>query len=83
MTQQKLHRNALSLSRKTSDCLVSLYKKVHLYEHIILFAHGFCRSGLLKMLTNKGILVTNSSHRISKPYKPDYNKFVMPVLHLY
>ena len=53
----------------------SLQRKVHLYEHIILLAHGFCRSGLLKMLTNKGILDTNSLHRSSKPFEPGHNNF--------
>ena len=53
----------------------SLQRKVHLYEHIILLAHGFCRSGLLKILTNKGILDTNSLHRSSKPFEPGHNNF--------
>jgi hypothetical protein len=53
----------------------SLQRKVHLYEHIILLAHGFCRSGFLKIITNKTSIDEESYYRISKPYEVGFNKF--------
>ena len=32
----------------------SLQRKAHFYEHIIHLAHGFCRSGFLKIITHDG-----------------------------
>ena len=53
----------------------TLQRRVHLYEHIIHLAHGFCRPGFLKIITNKGLLEDDSLHRITKPYEPGYSRF--------
>lgn len=53
----------------------SLQRRVHLYEHIIHIAHGFCRPGFLKILTHKGLLTDDNLHRVTKPYEPGYSRF--------
>jgi len=53
----------------------SLQRRVHLYEHIIHIAHGYCRPGFLKIICNRGLLNDESLHRASKPYEPGHNRF--------
>lgn len=53
----------------------SLQRRVHLYEHIIHLAHGFCRPGFIKFVTHNSLLSNQTLHRVGKPYEPGYNRF--------
>ena len=53
----------------------SLQRRVHLYEHIIHLAHGFCRPGFLKIICNNGLFTDDKLHRATKPYEPGHSRF--------
>ena len=53
----------------------SLERKAHIYEHIIHLAHGFCRPGLIKLVTHGDLMDDDSLYRASRPYEPGHNVF--------
>jgi hypothetical protein len=53
----------------------SLQRKVHLYEHVILAANGYCRPGFLKILTQKQSISKETLKSIHRPFEVGFNKF--------
>ena len=54
---------------------LSLQRPVHIYEHIILLAHGYCRPGFLKLISNTELMTENEIKLIPEPLNCGQNPF--------
>ena len=65
----------LLIKKKFTFTDLSLQRPVHIYEHIILLAHGYCRPGFLKLICNTEQMTEKDINLISEPFNCGQNPF--------